>query len=354
MDWIKRNLIFVIGAVVSLVLLGLAGWYSFSGYSNNETRKEELNQQYEELKRLKALKPAPGEGKVDNIKLAQEQEKEAWEFMSKLTARLQPIPPLPPGTNLMASQYSAALQRTIDELQKEATNNSVVLPPKYKFSFEAQAGRVTFAAGSLELLAAQLGDVKAICGILNDAKINALDSIRRERVSADDQSGPATDYLEQKSITNELAISAPYEVTMRCFTPELAAVLSGFANSPQGMVVKAMNVEVAPATVSMEGYPATPYPTAVPVPVAVPQPVRAYGEGEGMRSRYGGEGDAAFRNRYGTRPTMPAPAPVQPTPIPYPYPTAAQPTRTGLQNFLTEKQLKVTLLIHVVKLLPPK
>jgi hypothetical protein len=337
MDWIKRNLVFVIGAVVALGLLGAAGWYSFSGYSHNAAQLEELDKQYEELKRLTNLKPNPGDGKrVDNIKLAQEQEKEVRAFLEKLAQRLQRIPALPEGTNLVASDYSAALQRTIDELQREATNSSVVLPPRYKFSFEAQAGRVTFAAGSLEPLAAQLGDVKAISSILHAAKINALDGLRRERVSADDNSGPATDYLEHKSVTNELAISAPYEATFRCFTPELAAVLTGIANSPYGLIVKAVNVEPAAATV------VDPYSASVAIGVPVPVPVPA----EGRRNDEG----EAFRSRYGRRAMGPTPPPA-PTPVPMVLPGA--PVRSGLQTFLTERQLKVTMLIHVVKLLPP-
>jgi hypothetical protein len=338
MDWIKRNLIFVIGAALALALMGLAGWYSYSGYSNNSVQRDELNKQYEELKRLKALKPAPGEGKVDNIKLAREQVKEAEAFGRKLTQRLARIPALPEGTNLTAKDYSAALQRTIDELQREATNSSVILPPKYKFSFEAQAGRVTFAPGSLEPLAAQLGEVRAICTILNAAKINSLDGLRRLRVSADDTSGPATDYLESGGLTNDLAILAPYEVTVRCFTPELASLLAGFANSPFGLIVKGVNVE--PAATGL-----TPDVFGAPVPVPVPVPV--IGQPEMQRPRFG-EGDA-FRSRYGPRPMAPPPVPT-----PVPQLLAVGPARTGLQPFLTEKQIKVTLLIHVVKLLPQK
>jgi len=341
MDWIKRNLIFVIGAVVALVFLGAAGWYSWSGYSNNAGQKEQINVQYEELKRLTQLKPNPGDGrKVDNIKLAQEQEKEAVAFTAKLTDRLKPIAALPEGTNLVASEYSAALQRTIDELQREATNNSVVLPPKYKFSFDAQAGRVTFAAGSLERLATQLGEVRAICGILNEAKVNSLDSVRRERVSEDDKSGPATDYLDLASVTNDLAVSTPYEVTFRCFTPELASVLAGFANSPYGLIVKAVNIEpagVVVATDSME----TPAPSG---PILMPLPDQP------VLQRKSAEGDA-FRNRYG-RNMSPRPMPA-PSPVPVPIPvTGVAPGRSGLQTILAEKQLKVTLLIHVVKLQP--
>jgi len=60
-----------------------------------------------------------------------------------------------------------------------------------------------------------------------------------------DKSGPATDYLELPGLTNELAVSVPYEVTFRCFTPELAGVLTGFANSEYGLIVKGVNLEVA-------------------------------------------------------------------------------------------------------------
>jgi len=361
MDWIKRNLMFVIGAVVALVLLGAAGWYSWSGWSENAAQREEIDKQYEELKRLTQLKPSPGDGrKVNNIKLAQEQEKEAREFMGKFAARLQRIPALPPGTNLTASEYSAALQRTIVELQRDATNHSVVLPPKYKFSFEAQAGRVTFAPGSLEPLAAQLGEVKVIAGILNEAKINALDSIRRLRVSEDDRSGPATDYLELPGLTNELAVSVPYEVTIRCFTPELASVLTGFANSDYGLIVKGVNLEVSPMG------PVGEMPgelTAVPMEIRAAVPVNP------EASRYGSSVQDMYRRRYGIggggkRGEGATQQPqlgggytpignVPPTPVPAPYGVpAAAPVKTGIQPFLSEKQLKVTILVHVVKLLP--
>ena len=342
MDWIKRNLFFVIGAVIALGLLGAAGWYSWSGWSANSAQGEELYKQYEELKRLTQLRPNPGDGKkVDNIKMAQEQQKEVQEFMGKFTARLRTIPSLPPGTNLTASEFSAALQQTIVELQREATNSSVILPPKYRFSFDAQAGRVTFASGSLVPLAAQLGEVKVICGVLNGAKVNTLDSIRRLRVGEDDKSGPATDYLELPGLTNDLAVSVPYEVTFRCFTPELAAVLAGFANSEYGLIVKGINLEVAATTAVADAVTMSPIPVPVPAQPSVADTYRSRygvgGEGEAMRSRYGNRGAPSY--------------PQQPQPTLTPMPAMA-PARTGLQPFLTEKPLKVTMLLHVVKLLP--
>jgi hypothetical protein len=342
-DWIKRNLIFVIGAVVALGLLGVAGFYSFSGWKHNADEREKLNAAYEELKRLNTLNPHPGDskGKVDNIRLAREQQKELQAFMAKVARHFAPIAAIPDSTNVSGKAYASALQQTIDQLQREATNNSVALPPKYKFSFEAHLGRVQFAAGSLEPLAVQLGEVKTIATILNLAKINSLDGIQRERVSMDDAAGSPTDYLDLKSTTNELAVITPYEVTFRCFTPELASVLSGFAASPHGLLVKSINVEPAVATMMPETS-ATPmapvYYPASPVP-----PVRQADPELAFSRRYGLGG----KDRPTTRPGVPV-APVAPVAV---APAVAKPT---VQTLVKERQLKVTLLVYVVKLLPQK
>ncbi len=371
MDWIKRNLAFVIGAVVALLLLGAAGWYSFSGWSNNAAQREEIDKAYTELDTLYASKPAPGDGKkVDNIKLAKEQQTEAREFNQKLATALEPVPAIPGGkditiyaacvragvtppanltrTNLANRDFSAALQETIALLQREATNSSVGLPPRYKFSFEKQASLVTYAPGTVEGLAVQLGEVKAICDIINQAKVNFLEGIRRERIpdSPDDAQGPATDYLGASAITNELALITPYEITFRCFTPELADVVAGFAQSRYGLVVKAINVEPAPAgdPASIYGQPAQ--------PVYYQQPVRPMAEESVYASRYGTPGANRYGtpgiNRYGQNPQYPVQPVVQPTVA------AAAPggTRSGLQTLLKEQELKVTMLVHVIKLLP--
>jgi hypothetical protein len=332
MDWIKRNLVFVIGAVVALVLMGLAGWYCFSGWTNSSEQTVKLTEGYTELKRLKGLNPSPGEGKINNIELAKEQQKEAQAFLAKLGTRLQSIPPMIEGTNISSKDYKVVLQDTISDLQRNATNNSVIVPPKYNFSFEKQAGLMKFADGTLQPLAVQLGEIKVICEVLND-----------------DLAGTPTDYLDMASTTNELSIITPYEVTFRCFTPELANVLAGFARSPYGLLVKTINSEPAPASVTDM---AAVQPVYYAQPVVTPQPVRPGGLGEeggrpggAFAARYGGAGGAGYRSPY---PTAAAPVPVA-------QPLAMSPgSKGGLQVFLKEKELRVTMLIHVVKLLPPQ
>lgn len=357
MDWIKRNLMFVIGGVVTLVLMGLAGWYCYSGWSNNAAQKEEVAKAYEELNALYSANPSPGDGrKVDNIKLAKEQQKEAQEFLQGLARYLQEIPAIPARSNVSGPRFSAALQETINQLQREATNSSVIIPPGYKFSFAKQATLVTFAPGSLDPLAVQLGEVRAICDVLNRAKVNSLDGIRRERVpgNPDDLSGMATDYLDVASTTNELAVISPYEITFQCFTPELASVLAGFAQSPFGIVVKAINVEPATATLLDPAAPAAAYgavPNYVP-PAYGRAPGRVVGEeGAGVPNRYAGGSPYGTPSPYGAA-ASPYGNPYGATQPAVAYATAA--AKPGLQTFLKEKQLKVTMLLHVIKLLPPQ
>jgi hypothetical protein len=171
-----------------------------------------------------------------------------------------------------------------------------------------------FAGGSLEPLAVQLGEVKSICEILFATRINALDSIQRVRVSEDDTTGPQSDYLDEHSVTNDLAVLTPYVITFRSFTPELARVLAGFANASNAFIVKSINVQPAGGSSTL--------PTdAAPDAGGVPP----------MRMRIPGE----FA--------------LPPQAAPAPQPAAG---KGGLQTILKEQLLRVTLEVEVVKLLP--
>ena len=309
-------------------------------------------------------RPHPGSDKVDNIKAAKEQQAELQACLQKARAHFQPCPRIPAteSTNVTSQEFSSALSRTIDGLQRAATKANVTLPGResgssaaYSFSFAAQRHRLAYAAGSPDLLAVQLGEVKAICEVLFQANINSLESLRRERISEDDYKGPQTDYLPEPSETNELAVLTPYEVVFHCFSSELAGVLAGFASSPYSLQVKTINVEPAPAVVA----PATPaapvmytMPAVVPTPAASPTPAAPP---PSMAAE--APPSMSFEERYGragrSLGPAPAPAPMQPRYVP-PMPVAAAPVSRGPTPALDERQLKVTLMLEVVKLLAPK
>ena len=336
MSWIKRNLYFVIGSGVAVLLMGLAGYYLYSKWDLNNTYVTSLENEYGELDNLNKQSPHPGSGKVDNIQSAKDQRKQLAEFIRKSRSFFQRIPAIPDSPRLTDREFSPALSRTIAQLQREATNASVSLQPKYAFSFQAQLSQFNFSSGSLVPLSVQLGEVKAICDVLFQAKINWLDSIRREMVSTNDAAGAQTDYIVQPSVTNELAVLSPYEVSFRCFSSELASVLAGFANSPYGILVQSINVDQAQAVATESpGMPMAPQQIYVQPVQAPPPPPRS--------------ADDAYNARYGRRgPTAPVNTP------PPAVAVAAPATRTGLQTVLDEKLLKVTLNLQVVKLLPSK
>lgn len=314
MSWIKRNLFFVIGGTVAVLLLAAAGFYLYSGANVNTEYSTKLEAAYSELTRIANLQPNPGNEKVDNAAVAREHRAKVLAKIDESRAFFTPIPTIPlipTNSSVSAVDYSAALRRTVDEMTRNAANASVILQPKYYFSFLAQQPLVKFAAGSLEPLAAQLGDIKAICDVLFNAKINTLYNLRRPRVSDDDLKGPQSDYLSTTSVTNELAVLVPYEVTFYGFSDELAAVLTGFANEPHGFIVTTMNVE-----------PGTPGSTST--------------DAAGM---------AANNN-----------AAIMAARLGYAAPAAAAPgaARGGLPVMLDQQQLKVTMGVTVVKLLPKK
>jgi len=268
MVWIKRNLFFVIGGVLALGLLGAAGYYDYTSWKRNTAALARLNEIYVKINEINTQKPSPT---PENIESARQQEEQLRNWIRRAGNDFRPIAPIPNPTNSPISNemFADALHRTIDQLQRDAPNANVSILPQYSFTFEAQRSRVKFDPRSLNALATQLGEVKTIAEILFTAGVNQLDGIQRARVSEDDTKGPPADYLADNSVTNNLAVLTPYSVTFRAFSHEIAQVLSGFAASPHGFVVKRISVQpagTAPAVASLEtgGPPPPPSPGMAP------------------------------------------------------------------------------------------
>jgi hypothetical protein len=291
--------------LITLVLLGGAGYYIWSGSSRNTDALGKLTDVVNQIKALIDKKPSPGNKKTDNRAIAIDQDKQLRDWISQANVYFQPIPAIPDDTNVAGAQFSSALQKTVERLHQEADASNVVLPPKFEFSFTVEKDRVTFAPAGLPALAQQLGEVKALSEILFAARINAIDGIQRVRVSDDDAAGPMSDYTDQHPVTNELSVVTPYVITFRCFTVELSHVLSGFATSPNSFIVKSVNVQRA--------------------------------EGSSFNATEAGQ-----------------PGGVTPLPQPGLPPSTAQSSvgKGGLPTVLKEQQLRVTMEVDLVKLLP--
>jgi len=307
MSWIKRNLFFVLGGVLALGLLGAASFYIYKGWSQNAEAKQKLNEIYGTLQALAQKKLTPGNEEINNIAIAASQERQLREWITQAQKYFLPVPTI--ATNITTSEvFVGVLQRTIDQLQHEAADAGVMLPPKYYFSFTAQKSNFDLDKNSLGALATKLAEVKTIVEILFAAHINALDGVQRVRVAASDAGGSSSDYTDQHPVANELAEIIPFNVTFRCFSPELARVITGFSTSSNGFVIKSINVQPAGASVASA-------PNAV--------------------SAAGPEGAPA------AAPAAPAASSSQPAAV-----------RGGLPVVLKEQLLRVTMEVKLVKLLP--
>jgi len=316
MAWIKRNLFFVIGTVIAVGLLAAAGVYGYKNWQRNNAALDELNRTYATLQSLNSENPSPGNDKIDNIQAAREQEQRLRAWIQQADQYFQPIPPVPESANITDAQFAAARDHTLNQLQTEAGDASITLPPQYGFSFEAERTLVKFAPGGLPALAQELGEVKMICETLYAAKINSLDGIRRVQVSADDAGGPQSDYLSETAVTNNLAVFTPYEVTFRGFSQNLAGVLSRLASSPHGFIVKAINVQPASGVAAASSPFGSPAVSGFDQPSPSAPPAYSY---------------------YAQRPPV----------------ASSVPANTGgLKTVLNEQLLSITLDIEIVKPLP--
>src|ERR1019366_4515939 len=158
MGWIKRNLFFVVGGLLAVSLLGGAGYFIWTGWARNSEASNNLNERYGKLKDIAQSPLQPGNEKINNTKIAQEQEKQVREWIAQANKFFRPIPPVPAG-NVTSKTYATALGTTIYQMQQTAKDASVSLPPQYYFSFQVQSSKLTISSASLDPLAAQLGEV---------------------------------------------------------------------------------------------------------------------------------------------------------------------------------------------------
>lgn len=337
MPWLKRNLFLVVGGLVALGLLGFAGYFLFTKIQQNQAVTEQLETTTSELQALLDRKPFPGQ---ENIDAAKEEEKKLQTFADEMQ-RLFP-PTLTTTNEITERQFRQLLDTVVDELQRGAERAGVELPmTNYWFTFAAQKPMVTFPTNVISPMTSQLLEVKTLCEILYDAKVIALQNLKRSSVATEDTG--YTDYMTNKPATNDFSIATPYEVTFKAFSAELAGVMEGILRSPQCIVVKNISVDQADAAPAADQYTGGPNPYG-PVYGMTPSP---YGSGmsEALARRYGmGAGrpgmDPALARRYG----LGVPSPATPAPT--------QPSRSGISSLLEEKALRVTLSLDVVKLKP--
>lgn len=317
MGWVKKNLGFVIGLAVAVVLLGAGVWYSLGTMGDSNAADGDLQAKKQQLDELVKREVFPDQA---NIQLARDEEQRVNAFIQDARKKfaVRQIP-----EDLDNASFKSLLESKISELSREAERAGVKLPEKYNFTFEAQRKQLQLPERTLVPLTSHLENLAAICRVLFDAKVHSVVTLKRSAVGTNEMGGMG-DLLTKKVTTNSTlgAVVYPYEVVFQGFSQELAKVFTGLVNSPESFVVKTLNVERG----TLDG------PNSA-TPVAAPMPGFPPGMDPMLARRYGLYGRGAPQ-----------------APVAAPPPTANRPGEVVLD----EKPLRVTIGLEVVSLLPSK
>ena len=349
MLWIKRNLVLVIGIVVSIGLLAGAGYYLYDNYFDNEAQQVQLDQLKGEVDQLK-VGIYPSE---ENISLVKSNTALAETFIDAASRLLATEPYKPVAAVTLHNQ----LPTIIDRLRRDATNAGIELPPNYQFTFGEIKRQASIFPYQVEPLVNQLNEITAICGVLFNAKIRALDGLQRVMAYNGDPGGPdlLTDLAQRTNsvATNLTIVTTPYRIVFRAFSGELAAVVNGISSAKEFITIRQLDVDAGAA--GRDGL----QPGGVPGGAMDP-----------MMNPFGGGGAPAMRLPGTPAPgapppgappagapmagagTTPRPAvPVRPGMAPAPAP----PPKSTLVPVLDEKPVRITMVVEVAKVVrrPP-
>ncbi len=241
MVWNKRNLLFVLSAAVGLILLVGAGCFFYGNWSANRKAVEEFKRAQGELKALQNKKPFPSK---EAIQRARDAQKEVLGILGQFKDAFESAQETP---SLDEKTFKSFVSGTLAQLQTSAVNSGVNLPQSdYAFSFSGLITKLNFPTNSIGSWVMELHDVKSVCTVVFNAKVNTLESIRRAPVSTDEAAGGAGDFLPLNIVISENIVRAPYEVVVRGYSREIADVMNGFLRSTDCFIIK--NIDIGPAS----------------------------------------------------------------------------------------------------------
>lgn len=242
MVWIKRNLLLVIGGLIAVVLIGFGSYLVMTGLARNKQLTEDVEATKSQANKLYDANPFPSQS---NITAAKGESKSLHEAIARAHKHFTPVS-VP---KMDVKQFMVYRDESLSEMRDAAKKAGTELPATdYAFSFATQRSRTQFSPDTLPRVAEQMGEVKALCMLLFESRVNKIGNVRRARGSRDDKdAGNSSDYtdarLEVVTDPSGQMIISPYEVTFFSFTAEVADVLNRLERSPNGFLVKAVQVE---------------------------------------------------------------------------------------------------------------
>ena len=269
MPWLKQNLSLVIGGVLAVVALSLAGFWTKQQYDADKSVDAALASKRSEVKSLFERKTSPTEENIASVQ--KEQELVSAQLLEPLRAKFTGYPT---PESMTLSDFKEVLENQVSYLNRKARFTGINLPSvdegTYGFSFDDVRPKIDLEDEALKPLTFQLLQIKEICEVLYDANIYGINAIMRLPVSDNDSPGAgssdlmgsmgsasnssatSSNYIEGEWIKNENigVIKYPYQISFECGSNELSHVLAGFNQATHFFQVKWLSVEETGTTTS--------------------------------------------------------------------------------------------------------
>jgi len=239
MVFLKRNLFWIIGGILSAALLAGAWIFTSGANEKRATALAELEQYTNVVNRLASTSPYPSREMIEKIKRDTAAVK-AFTTNAETLFRYEKPP------RMGSQQFKVHLINTLVAMQSQATNYNVILPPNFNFTFKHLLPMPNLLPYSVEPLSIQLRDIQEIAQILFESRVHSINSFAREPAYPREPGGAVLmyDVATRTNLTTDKAIftSTPYRFTFTGFTTELTEVLNRFARAKRFYVVKKIEV----------------------------------------------------------------------------------------------------------------
>ena len=185
MNWYRKNrwlgnfLIALAGAAL------LALWFLFYARSGFAEASAEFNEATTERNRLEHRNPFPNEENFRKMQAALENYGATLnKLKEELKAQVLPVAPIAP------NEFQSRLRQAIVSTSEKARANRVKLPENFHLGFDEFATTLPGSAAAAASLGQELAQVESLLGILIDARVDVITSLKRVTLPPETAAAP--------------------------------------------------------------------------------------------------------------------------------------------------------------------
>ena len=183
MNWFRQNRFLGTFLIVFSVVTIASAFFLWRAKSRCDEAQARFNESATELIRLQRLSPFPTEANLQKMKTqAQDYAADLTKLKEDLKTKILPVAPMAP------NEFQTRLNHGRAEFTDKARVNKVKLPENFFLGFEEFAAALPDTAAA-PLLGQELAQVELLLNILIDARVDAINSLRR--VPLTERSPPA-------------------------------------------------------------------------------------------------------------------------------------------------------------------